>query len=61
MKKKHGRWKVYDMAAFGVSTVDNYRAQINQIMQKKSPEDVIQIIKEKIQEKEKKIEIEENA
>ena len=30
-------------------------------MQKKSPEEMIEIIKEKIREKEKKIEIEENA
>ena len=61
MKKNHGKWKVYDLTAFGVSTVGNYRAQIHQIMQKKSAEEVIEIIKEKIREKEKKIEIEENA
>jgi hypothetical protein len=30
-------------------------------MQKKSPEEMIEIIKEKIREKEKKIEIEENV
>ena len=61
MKKSHGKWKIYDLTAFGVSTVSNYRAQIHQIMQKKSPEEMIEIIKEKIREKEKKIEIEENA
>ena len=61
MKKNHGKWKVYDITALGVSSVGNYRAQIHQIMQKKSPEEMIEIIKEKIREKEKKIEIEENA
>lgn len=61
MKKSHGKWKIYDLTAFGVSTVGNYRAQIHQIMQEKSPEEMIELIKEKIREKEKKIEIEENA
>ena len=61
MKKSHGKWKIYDLTAFGVGTVDNYRAQIHQIMQKKSPEEMIEIIKEKIREKEKKIKTEENA
>ena len=61
MKKNHGKWKIYDLTAFGVSTVGNYRAQIHQIMQKKSPEEMIEIIKEKIREKEKKIEIEKNV
>ena len=61
MKKNHGKWKVYDITALGVSSVGNYRAQIHQIMQNKSPEEMIEIVKEKIREKEKKIEIEENA
>ena len=61
MKKNHGKWKVYDITALGVSSVGNYRAQIHQIMQEKSPEEMIEIFKEKIREKEKKIEIEENA
>ncbi len=61
MKKNHGKWKVYDITALGVSTVSNYRAQIHQLMQNKSPEDLIEVVKEKIREKEKKIEIEEEA
>ena len=61
MKKNLGKWKVYVITALGVSSVGNYRAQIHQIMQKKSPEEMIEIVKEKIREKEKKIEIEENA
>ncbi|MBW2450461.1 MAG: ABC transporter substrate-binding protein [Deltaproteobacteria bacterium] len=61
MKKNHGKWKVYDLTALGVSAVSNYRAQIHQIMQKKSPDQVIEIFKEKIREKKKKIEIEEDV
>ena len=48
MKKDHGKWKVYDLSALGISAVSNYRAQVHQILQKKSPEDVIEIFKEKI-------------
>ena len=61
MKKYNGKWKVYDFAALGVSAVSNYRAQLHQILLEKSPEDVIEIFKEKIREKEKKIKIEEEA
>jgi len=61
MKKNHGKWKVYDLSALGVSAVSNYRAQIHQIMREKSPDEVIEIFKEKIREKKKKIEIEEEA
>jgi phospholipid transport system substrate-binding protein len=48
MKKNSGKWKVYDLTALGISAVGNYRAQLNQILQKKSPEEVIEIFKEKI-------------
>ena len=61
MKKNHGKWKVYDLSALGISAVGNYRAQLHQILQKKSPEEVIEIFREKMREKEKIIEIEEEA
>ena len=61
MRSIHGKWKVYDFSALGISAVGNYRAQIHQILQKKSPEEVIEIFKEKVREKEKIIEIEEEA
>jgi len=61
MKKNHGKWKVYDLSALGISAVSSYRAQLHQILHKKSPEDVIEFLKEKIREKEKIIEIEEEA
>ena len=60
MKKKHGKWKVYDINALGVSAVGNYRAQIHQIMQEKSPAEMTEIFKEKIREKERKIAKEED-
>jgi len=50
MKSNHGKWKVYDISALGISAVSNYRAQLHQILQKKSPEEVIEIFKEKIGE-----------
>ena len=58
MKSNHGKWKVYDLTALGISAVGNYRAQLHQILQKKSPEEVIEIFKEKIREKKNKIEVE---
>ena len=48
MKKKYGQWKVYDLSALGISAVGNYRAQIHRILQKKSPQEVIEIFKEKM-------------
>jgi phospholipid transport system substrate-binding protein len=50
MKSNHGKWKVYDLTALGISAVGNYRAQLHQILQKKSPEEAIEIFKEKIRE-----------
>jgi phospholipid transport system substrate-binding protein len=50
MKSNHGKWKVYDLTALGISAVGNYRAQLHQILQKKSPEEVIEIFKGKIRE-----------
>jgi phospholipid transport system substrate-binding protein len=61
MRSRHGRWKVYDFSALGINAVGNYRAQLNQILQKKSPEEVIEIFKEKIRTKEKMIALEEEV
>ena len=55
MKSNHGKWKVYDLTALGISAVGNYRAQLHQILQKKSPEEVIEIFKEKIREIERDV------
>ena len=48
MKKKHGTWKVYDLSVLGISAVGNYRAQFQWILQNKTPDQVIETIKEKI-------------
>jgi phospholipid transport system substrate-binding protein len=55
MKNIQGKWKVYDLSALGISAVGNYRAQLHKILQKKSPEEVIEIFKEKIREIEKDV------
>jgi len=55
MKKKHGTWKVYDLSALGVSAVSNYRAQFYGILQNKTPDQVIETIKEKIRDLEEGI------
>lgn len=54
MKSNHGKWKVYDLSALGISAVSSYRAQLHQVLQEKSPEEVIEIFKEKIREIEEK-------
>jgi len=48
MKKNRGKWKVYDLSSLGISAVSNYRAQLQQILQKKSPAEVIEIFRKKI-------------
>jgi len=53
MKKKHDTWKVYDLSALGISAVGNYRAQFQWLLRNNSPEQVIEIVKEKIRVLEK--------
>ena len=55
MKKKHGSWKVYDLSALGISAVGNYRAQFQSILQNSTPDQVIEIVKEKIRNLEENI------
>ena len=55
MKRKHGTWKVYDLSVLGISAVGNYRAQFQSILQNKTPDQVIETIKEKIRNIEKDI------
>ncbi|MBW2584563.1 MAG: ABC transporter substrate-binding protein, partial [Deltaproteobacteria bacterium] len=55
MKKKHGTWKVYDLSVLGISAVGNYRAQFHWILLNKTPDQVIETIKEKIRNIEKDI------
>jgi ABC-type transporter MlaC component len=48
MMHRNGTWKVYDISALGISAVGNYRAQFHSILKKKSPEKVIDVLREKI-------------
>ena len=48
MKKTNGRWKVYDLSALGINAVSNYRAQFHWMLKNKTPEQVIEILEERI-------------
>ena len=48
MIKKNGTWKVYDLTALGINAVSNYRAQFRMLLQKNTPNQVIDIVKEKV-------------
>jgi phospholipid transport system substrate-binding protein len=48
---KNGRWKVYDVVIEGVSLVQNYRSQFNELLVKNSPGQVLAILQKKVEEK----------
>lgn len=50
MIKRKGLWKIYDIEALGISAVSNYRAQFKSLLSKETPAQVINRIKEKIQD-----------
>ena len=54
--KKGEAWSVYDVNIEGVSLVKNYRKQFSEILIKRSPAQLIEMIKKKVnhQEKERK-------
>ena len=53
MLNNEGKWKIYDVIIEGVSIVNNYRSQFNNILAKSSYKELVQKIKEKnIKEKE---------
>ncbi|RPI55248.1 MAG: ABC transporter substrate-binding protein [Deltaproteobacteria bacterium] len=49
---KHGEWRGYDVFIEGVSLVKNYRSQFSKILQNKTPEDLLQQLREKVNEEE---------
>ena len=51
MTNKSGQWRVYDVVIEGVSMVKNYRGQFRQILSKKKPEDLLQTLRKKVNEK----------
>ena len=46
---KDNQWRVYDVVIEGVSMVKNYRSQFRQILSKKSPEDLLETLRKRIQ------------
>ena len=48
MIQKDGSWRVYDVVIEGISLVQNYRSQFREILAKKSPQDLIDTLKEKV-------------
>jgi phospholipid transport system substrate-binding protein len=45
--EEKGRWKVYDVVIEGVSLVNNYRTQFREILAKKTPEALLDILRKK--------------
>ena len=45
---ENGEWKVYDVVIEGVSLVQNYRSQFNEILTNKVPEDLLKMLREKV-------------
>ena len=48
---KNGQWKVYDVVIEGISLVKNYREQFNEILMKKSPSDLLDTLRKKVDQK----------
>ena len=46
---RDGQWKVYDLIIENVSLVKNYRSQFGSILKKKSPDELLEILREKTQ------------
>jgi phospholipid transport system substrate-binding protein len=54
MVKRKGLWKVYDIQFLGISAVRNYRAQFKSLLSKQTPDRVIELMKQKIEQINKK-------
>ena len=48
MIAKNDQWRVYDVIIEGVSMVKNYRSQFNDILAKKPPEELLEILRKKV-------------
>lgn len=51
LMQESGTWRVYDVVIEGVSMIKNYRGQFRQILTNKTPEDLLQTLREKVKEK----------
>jgi len=45
---KDGAWKVYDVVVENVSLVQNYRSQFNEILEKNTPDQLLEILRKKV-------------
>jgi len=54
MSNSKGPWRIYDVKIGGVSLVRNYRVQFSKALRKKSPDDLIEMIKKKIEKQKQK-------
>lgn len=45
---KDGKWKVYDVIIENVSLVQNYRTQFNDILSRNTPEQLLQILRDRV-------------
>lgn len=50
MHARGGNWKAYDVRVIGISAVQIYRAQLQEIMRTQSPAQVIDLIKQRLEE-----------
>jgi len=50
MLKNDGRWKAYDISAYGVSAMQNYRVQLWALSLNNSPDQIIELIKSRMEE-----------
>jgi phospholipid transport system substrate-binding protein len=48
---RNGQWRVYDVVVEGVGLVQNYRSQFREILMNKTPQQLIQILRKKVEGK----------
>jgi phospholipid transport system substrate-binding protein len=49
VNQKDDTWKVYDVVIENVSLVQNYRSQFNSILAKNTPDQLLEILRKKVQ------------
>jgi phospholipid transport system substrate-binding protein len=53
MIKKNNVWKVYDVVVENVSLVQNYRTQFTEILSRNTPEQLLEILRNKVKNQDK--------
>jgi phospholipid transport system substrate-binding protein len=54
LQKKNGAWRVYDVNVEGTSMVRNYRAQFSKALMNDTPSQLIETLRKKVEEQEKR-------